>query len=105
METKPKWWSSVHDLSWDKIKKAAVDDWNKVTDQAQKLERALAERAISFGHGARDVYGKTGAWTTDMEKKLKADWEAMHKDALSSWEKVKDAVKHGFDRTPPTDKQ
>jgi hypothetical protein len=103
-ENKPHWWSALHDVSWDQIKKTAIDDWHKVAGQAQKLERAAAERAIAFGHGARDVYGKVGTWTTDVEAKLKADWEATHKDAAVSWEKVKDAVKHGWERMPPSNK-
>jgi hypothetical protein len=94
---KPHWWSAVHDLSWDKVKTAAVADWDKVSAGASKLQKSVAEQAIAFGHGAQDVYGKTGPWTSEVEAKLKADWEQTHKDAANGWAAVRDAVKHGYE--------
>jgi hypothetical protein len=98
-ENKPSWWSSAHELSWSKARAAAVEQWQKVTEGTNKLEKGVAERAIALGHGARDVYAKTGPWTSDVEAKLKADWERTQKDATNTWEKVRDAVKHGFDKS------
>lgn len=102
---KPHWWNNMHDLSWDKIKTAAVDEWHKAAAGAAKLEKSVAERAIALGHGAHDVYGKSGQWTSDIEAKLKADWEQTHKDATNTWDKVRDAVKHGYDKAASTIKK
>lgn len=96
---KPQWWSSAHDLSWSKVKGAIVDEWHKAAAGASKLEKSVAERAIALGHGAHDVYGKAGPWTAEMEAKLKADWEQTQKDATNTWGKVREAVKHGYDKT------
>lgn len=96
---KPKWWNAVHDVSWSKVRGAIVDQWHSAAAGASKLEKSVAERAIAFGHGARDVYGKAGQWSADVEAKLKADWEQTHKDATNTWDKVRDAVKHGYDET------
>jgi len=102
-EKKPHWWSSTHDVSWSKLKGAIVDEWHKAAAGAGKLEKNVAERAIAFGHGAQEVYGKAsahaGQWTSEIEAKLKADWEQTHKDATNTWDKVRDAVKHGFEKT------
>jgi hypothetical protein len=98
-QPRPHWWNAAHDLSWEKVKGALVADWHKMTEGAQKLEKTLQERALAFGHGARDAYAKFGVWTADLEKELRADWEKTHKDASANWDKVKDAVKHGWERT------
>lgn len=96
---KPHWWTSSHDLSWDKVKHAMVDEWNKVAAGAEKLEKSAAEHAISFGHGARDAYAKLGPWSAEVEAKLKADWEKGEHAAGKQWHQVRDAVKHGWDKT------
>ena len=100
---KPSWWSKVNDVSWDKVKGKLTEDWQKLSTDAQKLGKDAAETAISFGHGARETYGKVAqkadVWSDELEKKLKADWEATHKDGAVAWEKVRDAVKHGWERT------
>ncbi len=94
---KPHWWSAVHDLSWDKVKSEAVSNWEKISAGAGKLQKSVAENAIAFGHGAKDIYGKTGPWSDEVEAKLKADWEQTHKDAVDGWATVRDAVKHGYE--------
>jgi hypothetical protein len=94
---KPNWWSAVHDLSWSKVKGTAVADWQKVSAGASKLEQTVAESAIAFGHGAKEMYGKAGPWTSEVEAKLKADWEQTHKGAVNGWATVRDAVKHGYE--------
>ena len=100
---KPQWWSKVEDLSWDKVKGSLTDEWQKVAGGAQKLEHKLAENAIAFGHGAKSAYNQTAqkmdGWSDEVEKRLKADWEKTHKDASVTWDKVRDAVKHGWERT------
>jgi hypothetical protein len=96
---KPHWWSNIHDLSWGKVKAAMVEDWHKLAGGMQKLEKNVAESAIQLGHGAREVYKKFGTWGSELEAALKKDWEATHKDASQAWEKVRDAVKHGWEKT------
>ena len=58
---------------------------------------------MAFGHGAKEAYGrvadKADVWSDELEKKLKVDWEATHKNAAETWEQVRDAVKHGWERT------
>jgi hypothetical protein len=99
-ETKqPKWWSPETEASWQKVKNAVVGEWHKVADGAKKIEKVVAEQAIAFGHGARDAYGRMGTWSADVEKKLKADWESTRHEAGETWDKVRDAVKHGWDKT------
>ena len=97
--TKPHWWSNLHDLSWNKMKAALVDEWHKGAGAAQKLEHSVAEKAIQLGHGARDSYKKFGGWTSELETTLKKDWETTHKDATATWDKVRDAVKHGWEKS------
>lgn len=95
----PHWWTSAHDLSWSKIKSAVVDEWHKAGSAASKLEHSIAEHAMKFGHGATNAYQHKGEWTHDVEAKLKADWEKTHQDATMAWDKVRDAVKHGFEKS------
>lgn len=96
---KPHWWNAAHDLSWDKVKATLVEDWAKVKKGAEGIGGDVHERALQFGHGAREAYHKFGSWTVELEAQLKADWEQTHKDAGASWVEVKDAIKHGWERT------
>lgn len=95
----PHWWTAAHQQSWDKLKGAVVDEWSKVAGAADKLEQSVAEHALKFGHGAHDVYESAGAWSKEVEAKLKVDWEKTHQDAANTWDKVRDAVKHGFEKS------
>ena len=97
----PHWWTASHQQSWDKLKSTMVDEWSKVASAAGKLEKSVAEQALKFGHGANDAYKSAGVWSKEVEAKLKADWEKTHQDATLTWEKVRDAVKHGFEKTKP----
>jgi len=102
-EPKPHWWSALQDTSWEKMRSSIVADWQKLkersTTAAHSLSKDVQERALSFGHGAKGAYAKLGAWSADVEQKLKADWEQTHKDATQTWDKVRDAVKHGWEKT------
>ncbi len=53
-----------------------------------------AEAAVRYGHGARQYYSDTD-WNEDLEARLRKDWGATSDD--SSWDKVKDAVRRGWD--------
>ncbi len=111
---KPKWWSKVQDVSWDQVKGKLTDEWHKLGVDAGRLGKDAAETAIAFGHGARAAYGKAeekagqladkanqkaDVWSYEVEKRLKTDWEATHKDAAVAWDKVREAVKHGWEAT------
>lgn len=95
----PRWWTQAHDLSWNKLKSSVVDEWHKAVAGAQKLEKSVAEQAMKFGHGASDAFEHAGKWTEELEAKLKSDWEKTHQDATVAWAKVRDAVKHGFEKS------
>jgi len=98
-DKKPRWWKSLHDVSWTQVKSALVDDWHKLVAGTEKLEKGAAEIAIQFGHAAKEVYAKTGTWGVELEKELKKDWEETHKEAKLTWEQVREAVKHGWEKT------
>lgn len=98
-QQKPQWWNSAHDLSWSKVKAALIEDWRKVSKEADRLGKELQERAIAFGHGARDAYARFTSWSSELESKLKADWEKTQHAADETWDKVREAVKHGWEKT------
>jgi len=54
--------------------------------------------AYSYGSSAaRDAKYKGRKWT-EIESDLQRDWEARHTGGESTWEKIKSAVRHGWDR-------
>ena len=55
------------------------------------------EPAVRYGYGARQYYGTQGQqeWNDELETKLRGDWESI--DQGSSWERVKSAVKRGWE--------
>jgi argininosuccinate lyase len=101
----PGWWTRANDLSWAKVKTRIMDEWHRIQQEAskldkkldQKLNRSAEEHAVAFGHGARSAYERFTAWTTEFEKKLEEDWKAM--GAAQRWEKVRDAIKHGWEQS------
>jgi hypothetical protein len=63
-----------------------------------KVIDTLADHEIplGYGYGARSKYGNEfKTWSSDLEQKLKADWEGSKGPA--KWEEIKDKVKYGFD--------
>jgi hypothetical protein len=95
---KPKWWTDNVESSWSKVKIEAIADWKKVVATEKRAERAVDEQAIAFGHGAREAYQQMQTWTSDLEARLKADWQATTDDAEHAWDKVSGAIKHGWER-------
>ena len=91
------WWTDKTESSWAAVKKEAVADWDKAVGAEKKLADKAAEEALAFGHGARDAYQKLAVWGGELEDKLKADWKDGHRTE-HAWDKVKDAVKHGWQR-------
>jgi hypothetical protein len=106
---KPHWWSSLHDLSWAKVKDGVIEEWHRLQARAQKLEKSAVEKAAAFGHEARSAYQRLGKWSSEVEARLKTDWESTYKDANLAWDRVRDAVKHGWERAqksaPATEKK
>ena len=93
----PKWWTESIESSWSAAKKDALADWDKLAAAQKELTLAVAEEAIAFGHGARDRFQKFQVWGAELEAKLESDWKDGHQTA-HAWEKVKDAVRHGWKR-------
>lgn len=96
---KPTWWNDSLDTSWKKASAGILSGWDKLSEGGKKLEHSLAEEALAFGHGAREIYPKMSVWAGELEDKLKADWKPLAKSAADSWESVHTAVKHGWDMT------
>ncbi len=98
MTRKPHWWDKANEISWNDVKSTLLEGWHSVKSEAKQAGQELQETALALGHGARSRFPKAVTWTKETEAELKRDWEAMHKEAESSWEQVKDAVQHGWER-------
>lgn len=94
---RPSWWSSAQDLSWNKVKAGLLEEWRRFEKDAGELDRMAQEQAVKFGHGARAAYAKLTVWSAELEQQLKADWEAM--GARQTFEKVRSAIRHGWEET------
>lgn len=94
---KPTWWNESFETSWQKVKVTTLEGWDKLLQRGQKLNHRIAEQALAFGHGARELYPKITAWSKELEDKLKADWAQIQGTAEETWEKVSDAIKHGWE--------
>lgn len=53
------------------------------------------EPALRYGVGARAQYPHYPLWTDELEARLRKEWEETNEP--STWEKVKRAVRHGFE--------
>ncbi len=53
------------------------------------------EPAVRYGVGARAQYPKHERWSSELEAQLRSDWSETNQE--SSWEKVKHAVRRGFE--------
>lgn len=95
---KAPWWNDRIAASWEKAKASALAEWAKVTADTKKLEKAVAERALAFGHGARSAYAKVEAWTDQIERELGEEWARLGNDGAAAWAKVRDTVKHEWQR-------
>jgi hypothetical protein len=95
---KAAWWNDRIAASWEKAKASALAEWAKVTADTKKLEKAVAERALAFGHGARSAFSKVEVWTDQIERDLGKEWERLGNGGAAAWAKVRDAVKHEWQR-------
>lgn len=92
------WWTDRIAASWEKAKASAMAEWEKVTADTKKLEQAVVERALAFGHGARSAFSKVEAWTDQLERDLGKEWERLESGGAAAWAKVRDTVKHEWQR-------
>ncbi len=95
---KAPWWNDRIAASWEKAKATALAEWAKVAGETRKLEKAVVERALAFGHGARNAFSKAEAWTDQLERDLGREWERLGNDGAATWAKVRDTVKHEWQR-------
>lgn len=95
---KPPWWNESVDSSWSRAKAETIHDWDRITAGKDMLERGIEHEAVAFGYGARRALQSFKAWGAEVEGILAADWKATGRDAHAAWDKVKGAVKHGWDR-------
>jgi hypothetical protein len=103
-----------HELSaWERIKAAVRHGWDKVTGDDDSHYRthwtntyktggtSYDDTAPAYRYGAEmrnDVRYRNRDWS-DVENDLRADWDTRYgTDGASTWEKMKAAVRHGWDR-------
>lgn len=118
----PPWWNERHSSAWERIKEALHRDWEQtkahVSDSGKELNQDVAhtvkqsvgkerippadqpnpgwvevEPAVRYGHGARGHFSGQ-EWNEDLERQLEKDW---HGTGENSWDRVKAAVRHGWD--------
>lgn len=100
-QQRPEWWTDENELSWRGVKESLFQNWDRMVEESRKLERRLTEEAMAVGHGARRAYQKAEQWGEELESHLRRDWKAVSREADDTWDKVKDAVKHGWENTRP----
>ena len=95
---RPRWWNERVAASWEKAKSVALAEWAKVTADTKKLEKAVLERALAFGHSAQSAYAKMEAWTDQVERDLAEEWERLGNEGAAAWAKIRDTVMHEWQR-------
>ena len=65
------------------------NDWEVGTDWEE------IEPGLRYGVGARLQYPDYAGWNDELEARLREEWQKKHKP--TTWEKVKRAVRHGFE--------
>jgi hypothetical protein len=56
------------------------------------------EPGVRYGVGARAQYPHHDSWNDELEARLRKEWEETNEP--STWQKVKRAVRHGFESKP-----
>ena len=121
----PSWWNESHSSGWERTKEALRRDWEQtkadVTDGGKELNQDVGdtvkqaagkqpippadspnppdswddlEPAVRYGYGARQHFEKD-EWNDELETRLQKDWDST--GSTSSWERVKSAVRRGWD--------
>ena len=122
---RPSWWNENHSSGWERTKEALRRDWEQtkadVTEGGTELNQDVGdtvkqaagkqaippanrpnppdrwddvEPAVRYGYGARQHFAKD-EWNDELEKRLQKDWDST--GSASSWERVKSAVRRGWD--------
>jgi hypothetical protein len=112
-------WESRHPgaSTWDKFKAAVRRGWDKITPDIDndsyyrshwnaKYSNANDKYddylpAYRYGDEARRLQKYRSRHWDDVEPDLKTDWESRYTSGTSTWEKFKDAVRHGWDKVTP----
>lgn len=122
----PAWWTDKHTSAWERSKDALRRDWEQtkadVKQGGHELNQNAADTvkqsagsepipagnlpnvhsdswdndapAVRYGHGARQHYGNQ-PWNDELETKLRKDWDSSADTSV--WERVKSAVRRGWD--------
>jgi len=104
--------------AWERIKAAVRHGWERMTGETTSTDddshyrthwtntykpggTSYDDLAPAYRYGAQmrnDVRYRNRDWS-DVENDLRADWDTRYgKDGASTWEKMKAAVRHGWDR-------
>jgi hypothetical protein len=76
-----------------------IMDWTPPEDVAPAAGEELDSSAVRYGADAAQDGGNRGLHWSDVEDDLKSDWEREQPgEDRSPWNKVKAAVRHGWDR-------
>jgi hypothetical protein len=112
-------WESRHpgESTWEKFKAAVRRGWDKITPDIDndsyyrshwnaKYSNADDNYddylpAYRYGNEARRLQKYRSRHWDDVESDLKTDWESRYTTGPSTWEKFKDAVRHGWDKITP----
>jgi hypothetical protein len=101
--------------AWDKMKSAVRHGWDRITDDDDDEYRSHwnATYSTATGAGTYDEYRPAYAYGSEMarnekyrgrqwgevENDLRSDWDTRYgTGGQSTWEKMKSAVRHGWDR-------
>jgi hypothetical protein len=112
-------WESRHpgESTWEKFKAAVRRGWDKITPDIDndsyyrnhwnaKYSNADDNYddylpAYRYGNEARRLQKYRSRQWDDVESDLRTDWESRYTTGPSTWEKFKDAVRHGWDKITP----
>jgi hypothetical protein len=112
-------WESRHpgESTWEKFKAAVRRGWDKITPDIDndsyyrshwnaKYSNADDSYddylpAYRYGNEARRLQKYRSRHWDDVESDLKSDWESRYTTGTSTWQKFKDAVRHGWDKITP----
>jgi hypothetical protein len=99
--------------TWENMKDAVRHGWNRLTgDDEDSAYRSHWNATYGASGGSYDEYRPAYSYGSQMrrdarygnrqwdevESDLRTDWESRNPNGLSTWEKVKAAVRHGWDR-------
>lgn len=87
------WWSTPP-AGWPEASDAIFNRWHRFDRSSPRLDDEVALAALSFGYGARAVFGEHKLWA-DLAVLLEADWRLLDGDE-HPWADVQKVVKEGW---------